>query len=47
MADDALVGNMATETILAYLDEKQIKTGINKEVFVEAMQMASTIFPAH
>lgn len=47
MADDELVGNMATETILAYLDEKQVKTGINNQAFVEAMKMASTIFPAH
>lgn len=47
MADDELVGNMATETILAYLDEKQVKTGINNQAFLEAMKMASTIFPAH
>lgn len=47
MADDELVGNMATETILAYLDEKQVKTGINHQAFVEAMKMASVIFPTH
>jgi len=47
MADDALVGNMATETILAYLEEKQVKTGIDRQAFAEAMKMASTIFPEH
>jgi hydroxymethylglutaryl-CoA lyase len=47
MADDALVGNMATETILTYLDEKQVNTGIDKQAFAEAMKIASTIFPTH
>lgn len=47
MADDELVGNMATETILTFLDEKQVNTGIDKQAFAEAMKIASTIFPTH
>jgi hydroxymethylglutaryl-CoA lyase len=47
MADDELVGNMATETILTYLDEKRVNTGIDKQAFAEAMKMTSTIFPIH
>lgn len=47
MADDALVGNMATETILTYLDQKQVNTGINHEAFSESMKIASAIFPIH
>lgn len=47
MADDELVGNMATETILAYLNEKKVETRINDEAFAEAMKMASALFPTH
>lgn len=47
MADDELVGNMATETILTFLDEKGVNTGIDKQAFAEAMKIASTIFPTH
>jgi hydroxymethylglutaryl-CoA lyase len=47
MADDELVGNMATETILNFLEEKGVNTGIDKQAFAEAMKIASTIFPIH
>jgi hydroxymethylglutaryl-CoA lyase len=47
MADDELVGNMATETILTFLDEKRVNTGIDKQAFAEAMKIASMIFPIH
>jgi hydroxymethylglutaryl-CoA lyase len=47
MANDQLVGNMATETILMYLDNQQVQTGIDKNAFVEAMAMADEIFPKH
>jgi hydroxymethylglutaryl-CoA lyase len=44
MAKDELTGNMATETMLAYFDEKGIQTGINRETFLKALQMASSVF---
>jgi hydroxymethylglutaryl-CoA lyase len=47
MANDDLVGNMATETILAYLDEQSVNTGLNKKEFADAMKLADEIFPAH
>lgn len=45
MAKDDLVGNLATETILFYLKEQGINTGINEAEFVEAMAIADEIFP--
>jgi hydroxymethylglutaryl-CoA lyase len=47
MADDDLVGNVATEHIVAYLESQKISTGIDKEAFVEALRMADEIFPAY
>jgi hydroxymethylglutaryl-CoA lyase len=47
MAEDDLVGNLATETILSYLDDKGEKTGLNKEEFNKALNMAAEIFPKH
>jgi hydroxymethylglutaryl-CoA lyase len=47
MAKDELVGNLATETIVDYLDSMAVNTGINKKEFVESLQMADEIFPKH
>jgi hydroxymethylglutaryl-CoA lyase len=47
MAKDELVGNMATETILMYLEDQGVKTGLDKKAFVEAMAIADEIFPKH
>ncbi len=47
MAEDELVGNLATETIVNYLDEIQKPPGINREEFLKAMVMADEIFPPH
>lgn len=44
MAKDELVGNMATETILAFLDSKNDTPEINREEFSLALQMADSIF---
>ncbi len=44
MAEDELVGNLATETILSYLDSKGIETGLDGEEFVKAMAVAGEIF---
>jgi hydroxymethylglutaryl-CoA lyase len=47
MAKDELVGNLATEKIIEYLDNRGINTGIDLIEFGKAMQMASEIFPKY
>ncbi len=47
MAKDELVGNLATETILGYLDSVGVNTNINRHEFGESLQMADEIFPKH
>lgn len=46
MAEDELVGNLATETILAFLESKGVKTGLNEDEFVKSLKLSSEIFPA-
>lgn len=45
MAKDDLVGNLATETILSYLKERGVSTGINVDEFGKAMVLADQVFP--
>jgi len=45
MAKDDLVGNMATETILTFLDSKNEAPEIDREAFTQALLMADRIFP--
>ena len=45
MAEDELVGNLATETILSCLDPGEINPSIDREAFVKALQLADTTFP--
>lgn len=47
MAQDELVGNMATENIIAYLQEKQLPTDINIESLATSLQMAGQLFSSH
>ena len=47
MAGNALVGNLATETILAYLRSINKETALNTEAFERSMRIADEIFPAH
>ena len=47
MAEDELVGNLATENILSFLENKGEKLGLNKDEFVKAMIIAAEIFPKH
>jgi hydroxymethylglutaryl-CoA lyase len=44
MAEDKLVGNIATENIVAWCERNDIKTNINKEAFNEALLMSAGIF---
>jgi hydroxymethylglutaryl-CoA lyase len=44
MAQDDLVGNMNTEWMIPYLEEKGSIDGIDKDALAESMQIASEIF---
>jgi hydroxymethylglutaryl-CoA lyase len=44
MATDKLTGNMPTENLLSYFDQRNIEHGLDKDAFVEAMRIANTIF---
>lgn len=44
MATDQLTGNMPTENLLQYFDEKKIETGIDRDAFNQSMLAASRVF---
>jgi hydroxymethylglutaryl-CoA lyase len=44
MAEDELVGNIATENIISWCENNNISLNINKEAFAEAQLMAGSIF---
>lgn len=44
MADDSLVGNIATESILSYLDLYSTNAGIDKDELKRALNMAPQVF---
>jgi hydroxymethylglutaryl-CoA lyase len=44
MAQDELVGNMNTELIITYLEEKKLINGLNKDALQRSLQLASEIF---
>jgi hydroxymethylglutaryl-CoA lyase len=44
MAEDELVGNLATETILSFLDSKNSAPNLDRVAFKEAMVLADSIF---
>lgn len=46
MAKDDLTGNMPTENLVAYFDEKKEEIGLNRQYLTEAMQLAANVFPA-
>jgi len=45
MAEDELVGNLATETVLMFLDSKSSTPKIDRKAFAEALSLANSIFP--
>jgi hydroxymethylglutaryl-CoA lyase len=47
MANDELVGNLATERIIQYLESQGVKHQIDAMEFGKAMQIAGEIFPNH
>ncbi|MBP9152695.1 MAG: hydroxymethylglutaryl-CoA lyase [Flavobacteriales bacterium] len=46
MAKDDLTGNMPTERVLQFLEEKEIVSGINQDAWKEAMMLSGKTFPA-
>ena len=44
MADDELVGNMNSELMIQYFEEKELLTDLNKEALIESLQIAERIF---
>lgn len=44
MAEDELVGNIATENLLQWAKQKNIPLSLNEEAFAEAMKMAVEVF---
>ena len=44
MAQDDLVGNMKTENIIEYLEEKNSISGWNMEALDESLRLANEIF---
>ncbi|HRK54227.1 MAG TPA: hydroxymethylglutaryl-CoA lyase [Cyclobacteriaceae bacterium] len=47
MAEDELVGNLATETILDYLTSQNAQPVIDNKAFAKSLTMADTIFSSH
>ena len=45
MAEDELVGNMATENVWSYLEEKGIDHGLNNGALITSLQLAGSVFP--
>ena len=44
MAEDELVGNMATEEMLRFFDEINVETGLDRPAFEQALNMAASVF---
>ena len=47
MAEDELVGNLATETILTYLRSKNDLPDLDQHEFAKSLLLADSIFPKH
>jgi hydroxymethylglutaryl-CoA lyase len=47
MAEDELVGNLATETIVNYLISKGASPALNQQAFAKSLVMADSVFPQH
>lgn len=45
MAKDDLTGNMPTERVLQFLDDKEVSSGIDPVAWNSAQMLASTVFP--
>jgi hydroxymethylglutaryl-CoA lyase len=47
MANDDLVGNIATETLVSFFDSKSVSHSLNREALIASQAFADSIFPGH
>lgn len=47
MAEEELVGNLATETIISFLDQKGASLALDRKELAKAMRLAHSTFPNH
>jgi len=47
MANDELVGNLATETVVSFLEGKGVSTGLDSAALATSLVVADEIFPKH
>ena len=47
MAEDELVGNMATEQIISFFDSKNIEMGLDLAAFQISVELSTKVFKAH
>jgi hydroxymethylglutaryl-CoA lyase len=47
MAKDELVGNMPTEKVLSFLQEKEVPLGLNQQALQRALTLATSVFQVH
>ena len=45
MANDDLVGNLSTESLIAFIEENKIAVDLDKTYLLESYKMANTVFP--
>lgn len=45
MAKDDLVGNLATEVLISFLEKKNVVHGLNKKAFDDSMVISTRVFP--
>jgi hydroxymethylglutaryl-CoA lyase len=44
MAEDVLVGNLASENLYQFLNDRNVKSSIDSSQFAHALMMASAVF---
>jgi hydroxymethylglutaryl-CoA lyase len=47
MANDELVGNIATETIVSFFEQTGVSLNIDRKLFLEALGLADKVFQTH
>ncbi len=47
MAEDELVGNLATETLISFMDKQSVPLNLDREALKKAMALADSTFPNH
>ncbi len=47
LAEDELVGNLATETLISFLDKQEVVLNLNRAALQKSMALAEVTFPNH